>query len=40
MGEFSMNPATKKVLIETLKILGKAAFTGLAYGLVAKVWRF
>lgn len=34
-----MNPTTKKIIIETLKIFGKAAFTGLAYGLVAKVWR-
>ena len=34
-----MDPRTQKILIETLKILGKAAFTGLAYGLVGRVWR-
>ena len=34
-----MDPKTQKILLKTLKILGKAAFTGLAYGLVAKVWR-
>lgn len=34
-----MDTTTKKILIETLKILGKAAFTGIAYGLVARVWR-
>jgi hypothetical protein len=34
-----MNPKTKKILIETLKFLGKVAFTGLAYGLVARVWK-
>jgi len=34
-----MNPKTKKILLELLKILGKAAFSGLAYGLVARVWR-
>lgn len=34
-----MDTTTKKILIEILKILGKSAFTGLAYGLVARVWR-
>ena len=34
-----MDPRTQKILIETLKILGKAAFTSIAYGLVARVWR-
>jgi hypothetical protein len=34
-----MDPRTKKILIEILKILGKAAFTGIAYGLVARIWR-
>lgn len=34
-----MSPTTKKIIIETLKIIGKAAFTGIAYGLVARVWR-
>jgi hypothetical protein len=34
-----MPPTTKKIIIEILKIMGKAAFTGIAYGLVAKVWR-
>jgi len=33
-----MDPRTQKILIETLKILGKAAFTSIAYGLVARVW--
>jgi len=32
-----MNPTTKKIIIETLKIFGKAAFIGIAYGLVARV---
>jgi hypothetical protein len=35
-----MDPTTQKILLETLKILGKVAFIGLAYGLVARVWRF
>jgi hypothetical protein len=34
-----MNPTTKKITIETSKIFGKAAFTDIAYRLVAKVWR-
>lgn len=34
-----MNPTTKKILIEILKIFGKAEFTGIAYGLIARVWR-
>jgi hypothetical protein len=34
-----MSPATKKIIIEILKTFGKAAFTGIAYGLVSKVWR-
>jgi hypothetical protein len=34
-----MDPKTKKIIIEILKIFGKAAFTGIAYGLVARVWR-
>ena len=34
-----MDPRTQKILIETLKILGKAAFTGIAYGLVGRIWR-
>jgi hypothetical protein len=34
-----MSPNTKKIILEILIIIGKAAFTGLAYGLVAKVWR-
>ena len=29
-----MAPNTKKIIVEILIILGKAAFTGLAYGLV------
>lgn len=34
-----MDPATKKIIKEILKVIAKAAFTGIAYGLVAKVWR-
>jgi hypothetical protein len=34
-----MSANTKRILLQTLIIIGKAAFTGLAYGLVAKVWR-
>jgi hypothetical protein len=34
-----MDCTTKKIIIQTLKILGKAAFTGIAYGLVARIWR-
>lgn len=38
-----MPPKTKKIFIKILIIMGKTALTGLvyglAYGLVAKVWR-
>ena len=34
-----MDPRTQKILIETLKILGKVVFTGVAYGLIARVWK-
>lgn len=34
-----MDPKTKKIIIKILKIFVKAVFTGLAYSLVARVWR-
>lgn len=38
-----MTPTTKKIITEILVIMGKAGFTGLAYGLAynlaAKIWR-
>jgi len=34
-----MDARTQKILIETLKIFGKAAFTGIVYGSVARVCR-
>jgi hypothetical protein len=35
-----MNPTNKEIIIQALKILAKVAFTGLAYGLIARVWRW
>jgi len=35
--EFKNNE--RKVIIETCKIIAKVAFTSLAYGLIAKVWK-
>ena len=35
-----MDFITQKILIKTLNILGKTPFTGLEYGLVAKIWKF
>ena len=34
-----MDPTTKKIIIETLKIFGKAAFTGIAYGFAQTCFR-
>jgi hypothetical protein len=34
-----MDPATKKILKETLKFVGKIVVTGILYGLAARIWR-
>ena len=34
-----MDPATKKILKETFKFVGKIVVTGILYGLAAKIWR-
>ena len=35
-----MDPVKQKILKEALKLAAKIAFTGIAYGLIAKVWRW
>jgi len=34
-----MDPATKKIVKETLKFMGKIVVTGILYGLAARIWR-
>lgn len=34
-----MDPATKKIVNETFKFLGKIVITGILYGLAARVWK-
>ena len=34
-----VNSNTKKLIMEFLVVFGKVAFTGIAYGLVGRVWR-
>ena len=35
-----MDPATKKIVKEVLKFVGKVLVTGILYGLAARVWRW